>query len=171
LGRKPDRPRIACDRFHYEGAAHGQPSALHRRRTLLQDNDTLRDGRGVVQTRLRTDWSTSVSTPRRPWTWSTSLRMTPTPSSLTPKSFFKSLIRWARAISASENVNSPADWPGMSHSSRIHISSVSPSRCARTRNSCLLCIMVSYPGGDHGPSRPPTWWQKLQAQDLIALAT
>src|SRR5215469_12379870 len=96
----------------------GQPSALHRRRTLLQDNDTLRDGRGVVHTRLRTDWSTSVSTPRRPWTWSTRLRMTPTPSSLTPKSFFKSLISWARAMSASENVNSPADWPGMSHSSR-----------------------------------------------------
>jgi len=42
---------------------------------------------------------------------------------LTPKSFFRSLISWARAMSASENVNSPADSPGMSHSSRIHISS------------------------------------------------
>src|SRR5262249_8175961 len=88
-------------------------------------------GRGAVQARLRTDRRTSLSTLRMPWTWSTRLRMTPTPSSLTPKSFFRSLISWARAMSASENVNSPADWPGMSHSSRIHISSVSRSRCAR----------------------------------------
>ena len=50
-------------------------SAFGGKADIAPDNYTLRAA-GAVQTRLRTDRSTSVSTLRMPLTWSTRLRMT-----------------------------------------------------------------------------------------------